>query len=290
MSTYVNILFTIFLLLPGFVALRIQQSTSEYRELSAFEFTTISLGYSFVILAIWILENYSLSTIHRLNYDFFEKLEELLVEKDLEVLFSSFSAVLVLTYLNAFICFALFVFNLHWIGLGRKILRKIGLTRFTAHLTPWEDFQILSRLDWVAIELKDGRTFLGKLGLGSHLPFEKEIVIKRVDKSPVTIYDTNKAKVNVGQEIELSYVKGSEIRAMHTIKDPDIVPTTQKAANYFLVAASLLLAIVALCMLFVLVVLSVGRNLRHSPLLNLLLLPIAAAAVLWNLWCLRKFN
>ena len=278
------------MLLPGFVALRIQQSTSEYRELSAFEFTTTSLGYSFVILAIWILENYSLSAIRPLGYGFFEKLEDLLVGKNLKVLFSSFSAILVLTYLNAFICFALFVFNLHWLGLGRKILRKLGLTRFSAHLTPWEDFQILSRIDWVAVELKDGRTLLGKLGLGSHLPFEKEIVLKRVDKSPVTIYNSSKERVNIGPEIELSYVNGSEISAMHSIKDPGIVPAAQKAGDYFLVAASLLLAIMVLCTLFVLVVLNVGCNLSHSPLLDLVLLPIATAAVLWNLWCLRKFS
>lgn len=290
MSTYINILFTLFFLVPGFLALRIRQRTAEYRDLSAFEFTSVSIGYSFIIATIWLVINYILARVFPGEYIFFSQLRAIVVDKDLGILFSPFSGAFLVTYANAFGAFSLTLFAIHWMGLGKKVLQALGLRRFTSRLTPWEDFQILSQMDWVAVELTDGRTFLGKLGIGSHLPFDRELILKRVDKSPVTIYDANHELVELGEEIQYSYVSGSEIRAMHNLKDPEISAVGHPVRQYVLVMLLHILGVLFLSLALSLVVLNVGDYWRHSAAWDGGASVIAVVCVVFSLRSLRRFS
>lgn len=290
MTTYVNIIFTLFLLLPGFISLKIRQSTREYKELSTFEFTSISLGFSFLIFISWIFLNYVISSFDCIAYSFLNNLKQLFIGQKLEILFTRFFAVFIITYACAFIFFSLLIYNIHWLGLWNKILRKLGLTRFSSHLTPWEDFQILSRIDWLLVELKDGRTVVGKLGFGSHLPFDKEIVLKRTDISSIEIYDDQKQPVDYGHEIDLTYINYSDINTIHSIKDKSIEVSPQKIREYIILFISFLLSSALILSFFSLIAIKIDGQISYNFYLDVIIFMVTISSVIWNLKSLSKFS
>lgn len=290
MTSTVNILFTVFLLLPGFLTLRIRQSTREYRELSAFEFTTISVGYSLLILMLWVFVNWLLFIITSSRYRFVNDLQRLIVNQDYAILFSRFTIDFFLTYVCCFITFSIIVFNVHWIDFWKKLSRKSGFTRFSYHLTPWEDFHSLNRLNWIAVELKDGRTFLGKPGLISHLPFERELVLKRVKDSPIVVYDKDHKKIEFGPAIDQTYIDISEINAIHAIEDKNVEITEPKLKDYFALFVSLLFFIAFLNTTFGFWILRIANIFKLNIFLHFLCLCIAILFFILNLRSLRTFS
>ncbi|MBA7586548.1 hypothetical protein ES708_28550 [subsurface metagenome] len=290
MTSTVNILFTVFLLLPGFLAMKIGQSTKEYRELSAFEFTTISVGYSLLIVIIWIFTNWLLFVITSSRYGFVNDLYKLITKQNYAVLFSKFTIVFFLTYVCCFITFSVIVFNIHWIDLWKKLSRKSGFTRFSYHLTPWEDFHSLNRLNWIAVELKDGRTLIGKPGLISHLPFERELVLKRVKDSPIVVYDKNQKKVEFGPAIDQTYIDISEINAIHAIEDKNVEITKPNRKDYYVLFLSLLFFIVFFNAAFGFLVLRIEHIFELHFLLHFLCLFISILFLILNLRSLRTFS
>ena len=290
MATYINILFTLFMLLPGFLALRVCNSTKEYRELSTYQYTSISLGFSFIIILLWLLENYIIKSCLIIDYDFFENLKNLIVNGKLEPLFTSFISIFLITYINAFTLFSLLAYNCSWLGLFSKFTKVLGLIRFSPHLTPWEDFQILSKYNWIAVELKDGRTIFGKIGFGSHLPFDREIVLKRVDDSSILIFDKENKKVDFGPDIDLSYINYSEITNIHSMKDSGIEIVPHGIKDYSYVLFSLLLSLIFIQLFFTLLILNVDAYFTHSCLIEILLFSLTILSLTFNFKSLSKFS
>jgi len=288
--TYINIVFTLFLLLPGFISLKIRQSTREYKDLTTFEYTSISIGFSFLIFLLWLLINSIIFSIDNFHTSFINDLKKLIIDQNLDVLFSKFFVIFIITYMCAFLSFSLLMYNLHWIGFWSKILRKFGLTRFSSHLTPWEDFQILSKLDWIIVELKDGRTIVGKLGFGSHLPFDKEIVLKRTDLSPIEIYDKEKKRILYGPDIDLTYINYSDINLIHSTKDKSIEIGFQNIKDYTFVFLSLITSILMILVFFSLISLKIEGNFSHGFTVDLIVLLIAIFSCICNLKSLSKFS
>ncbi len=289
MLTYINIIFTILLLLPGFIALKIRQSTSEYKELSTFEYTTTSLGFSFLIFLLWIVLNYIIKIFFIPKYSFFQGLKNIIIKHKIEILFSNFTIFFILTYFISFIIFSLIIYNLHWLGLWHKILRKLDLVRFSPHLTPWEDFQILSKLDWIFVELKDGKSILGKLGFGSHLPFDKEVVLTRTKKSPIQIYE-NQELIDFGHDIEMTYINYSEISAMHSIKDKKIKEAKNSWKDYFSLFISLFLCCVFTVTQLICIIAKIDSYISYSLIFDILGTILIFSILIWNLKSLSRFN
>lgn len=282
-------LFTVFFLLPGFIIQKLLHATKEYRDLSVFEYTTFSIGYSIIIFVVWIFYNQLLCSFDYIQYPFIAQLKSFFIDQNSSLLFSEFSVVFFLSYFCCFICIAVVVYTLSWINLWKSITRGLGLVRFSDHLTPWEDFITLNKMNWLSVEMKDGRTVLGKIGLSSHLPFDREIVLKRVDQTPIAIYGSDNKKVNFGPEIEYSYISTSEIKAIHAICDNEILPKAYSFADYFHVALPLIIFVSVSLVTFSLIILNINNCFKHSFIIDLAGLVVVITSFLWNVKSLSRF-
>lgn len=287
MNTPISILLTVFFLLPGFLTLKIRQLTSEYKELSMYEYTISSIGYSLILFVFWLFFNYSIKFFFYAEYDFFLKIETIVKTHDWSLLFSNFSLYLLFSYLCVFTCFSLFVFNIHWLKIWKKISRRLGLARFSDHLTPWEDFCILNKYNWISVELNDGRTIVGKIGLVSHLPFEKELVIQSVENSSIEIYDENKKKLDFGPTIAFTYVKFSEIKAIHASVDDSIEYEKISRRDYIENSLILFSSLLFIISFFVFLIISIGSQFMFCFLLLFGVLSIVS--LYFNLKKLKRF-
>jgi hypothetical protein len=289
LTTALNILVSIFFLLPGFIIIKVRQSTSEYREMSAFEYTTASIGYSIAIFLLWILYQISLEAVKVFHYHFFDELKNVVFGKDYDLLFDGFLVKCFIPYLNVVFLFAIFIYNFHWISLNKRIKSLLGHNRFTDHLTPWEDFFIINRNNWLVVELQDKRSIMGKVGFSSHLPFKKEVVLKRIDSTPIVLYDSNNKIVNFGPDIDQTYINTEDITAIHSVVDETIDEREITVISYLLVIMTFGI------LLFTSTVFSTSLllNLYSSigvPYYSILLLVIPLAiSFFWNMGSLRRF-
>lgn len=239
---------------------------------------------------LWVFVNWLLFIITCSKYRFVNDLQRLIVNQDYAILFSKFTLDFFLTYICCFITFSVIVFNVHWIDLWKKLSRKSGFTRFSYHLTPWEDFHSLNRLNWIAVELKDGRTLLGKPGLISHLPFERELVLKRVKDSPIVVYDKDHRKIEFGPAIDQTYIDISEINAIHAIEDKNVKITKPILKDYFALFVSLLFFLIFFNTTFGFWILRIANIFELNIFLHFLCLSIAILFFILNLRSLRAFS
>ena len=288
MTTFIDIVFTLFFLVPGFVIVKVHQTTREFRDLSAFEYTTLSIAQSFLVLVLWIL--WILLIGSAFKFHLLDNLRELILQGKHDLFFSNSLAVFFVTYLTAFLVAALFLFNMAWTRILNKGLRAIGFKRFTEHLTPWEDFQILGQPHWILVELKDGRSISGKIAFGSHMPFGKELVLKRVDQSPIMVYDKNQNLVEYGHDIEMTYINADEIQNIHMVRDKDAEERLQPVANHMQMVLSLITSIVLIAFFMMLYALRLDASYPNWPLWIQYLFPLALLAIIWNLRSLTRYS
>ena len=288
MTTTIGVLTTIFVLLPGFLVLRIRQSTREYRDLGNFQITTVSVAYSVAIFAIWFSVNILLEMITQKRYMFLEHLTQMSKVTDFDLFLSEFTAAMVLLYVGIFCAFGLLVYNFGFISIWFRFLHGVGATRFSQHLTPWEDFLTLNRVNWIAVELKDGRTFIGKIGLFSHLPFKRQIVLTRTSESPVIMYGEDNKKIVFGPEIDQTYVNDDEIRSMHSVVDKTITIETPSPIHYVFTFGTLVLVVLASIIWAAVVAVNITASWRHSPVLDITLGLLVLTFLLLNLISLRR--
>ncbi len=285
-TTFIDIVSTIFFLVPGFLIVKIHQSTREFRDLSAFEYTTLSVAQSFMVFLLWVLWILFIGGLF--PFHLIEDLKDLVLNGNHALFFTRSLAVFFTTYLTAFLIAALFLYNFAWTRIVNKGLRLIGFKRFTEHLTPWEEFQMLGRPNWILVELKNGRSIAGKLAFASHIPFGKELVLKRVDQSPVMVYDENHELVDYGPEIDMTYVNGDEIRTMHMVRDGEAEKRMRPAGGYTgtLLSLALSTVLIAFCMMAIALRLdsSCPGWLSWIPYAS----PLALPAVFWNLKSLSR--
>ena len=287
----VNLLISVFFLLPGFLIVKLRSSVSEYKELSAFEYSISSIGYSFILFLSWVgllvlldktpFTFYFISNVRLLLLDF---------KGNSSLLFSPFIAKILVSYLATLIAFIAIAYNLSWIGFLNLIKRAFDITRFTDHLTPWEDFMILNRYNWLSVELKDGRVFLGKVGIFSHSPFSRQLILKRVKDSPIEIYDAEKKKVQYGPEIDMTYLNIDEVATINAIADKNIQITPIKNSHYVFLFLSLAVFVVLL-MFTVAIFNSEYQVLFFTSIwFQLVMVVLTGASAIWNLGQLRTFN
>jgi hypothetical protein len=288
LTTFIDIVFSLFFLVPGFVIVRIHQTTREFRDLSAFEYTTLSIAQSFLVLVLWILWILLIDSIFR--FHLIDNLKELMLLGKHGLFFSPSLAVFFVTSLTAFIVAALFFFNLAWTRLLNKGLRAIGFNRFTEHLTPWEDFQILGQPHWILVEFKDGKSISGKLAFGSHMPFERELVLKRVDQSPVTVYDKDHRIVSYGPDIDMTYINADEIQNIHMIRDKAEEERIHPPTNYVQMAFSLGISTLLIAFFMMLFALRLDGSYPNWPFWIQYFFPVALLAVFWNPRSLARYS
>jgi len=290
MTTSISVVFSLFLLLPGFIVIKIHQSTREYKTLDTFEYTTQSLAYSLLIFLIWVLSNYFLLKIFGNKYTLFTDLKEIIIKSNFDPIFSKAFGVIILSYLSSFLIVSLFLYNILWINLFYIIFRKIGFTRFSQKLTPWEDFQLISKFDWVSVELKNGKTIIGKLCFGSHSPFEKEIVLKAIKDNPIQVYNLNNELVKFGPEIERTYINYNEISNIHSIIDDTIETTNTGIKNHICLILSLLISIVLIFITFNSISLSFLNCISTFKSWIIILFLLMLLSFYWNLKTLSKYS
>ena len=290
MTDYIGIISTLFLLLPGFVVIKIHQSAREYKSLSTFEYTTTSLGYSLLIFLLWIIINYSLSFIGAGNYCLLQDLKEVIISQNYEILFSKSFGAIIFSYLCSFGIVSLILYNILWVNLTYVFFRKLNLTRFSQGLTPWEDFQMISKLDWIIVELKNGKSIVGKLCFWSHSPFGKELVIKRTDSSPIQLYDSNNKNISFGPEIELAYVNIDEISTIYSVKDKGISVTNRTRSDVLYLILSLSFSIIMILLTFSSIPLMLYKSVHISSWLILLFFVLLFIGLVCNFKSLSKYN
>jgi hypothetical protein len=288
LNNFIDIVFTLFFLVPGFAVVKIHQSTREFRDLSAFEYTTLSIAQSFLVLLVWILWILFLNKMFGLHL--VDDLRRLILKGEHELFFSRSLAVFLVTYLTAFLVLTLLLFNLAWTRAPNKLLRALGFSRFTEHLTPWEDFQILGQPHWILIELKDGTSISGKIAFGSHMPFTKELVLKRVDQSPIMVYDKDHKLVDYGQDIEMTYVDANEIRDIHMVKDEKVKEPTRPIRKHIATTISLVVSLALVAFFMMLLSLWIDHSYPGWPPWIMWLFPVAIAAVVWNVKSLGVYS
>ncbi len=286
-----GIAYSVLVLLPGFLLLLVRQSTGEYERLSSFEATVVSVGYSVVVFFLFLSLSALLEWMSAERYGAFAIVKDILSLKKVPPLKARFFLSSLLIYLDGFVISALWIYNSHWIGFWKKIRIKLGLHRFTEHLTPWEDFLTLNKFNWLAVELKDGRTLVGKVGAFSHLPFQRQLLLKSVEdknvNSPIIIYDKDRKKVNFGPPVYQSYIPIEEIGTIHSIRDSKIKTVLPKYTSSFL---SLLCSSVYLIALVILIVINLMGYCVHPALLDLSALLLAIASITLNLSFLARFS
>ncbi len=287
MVTAINIFFSIIFLLPGFILIKIRHSTSEYRELTIFEYTTTSIGYSLIIFLLWILYQYILESITFFDYEFFIYVERIIISKQYSIIFTGFFTKFILSYLNIVLLFAVFIYNIYWTKVLKKIKHLLGHNRFTDHLTPWEDFLIINQNNWLVIELKDGSSIMGKIGFHSHSPFEKEFVLKRVNETPITIYDKEKVKVNFGPDIDQSFITTEEIKVIHSVIDENIEPQEISISKYLCILVTYLVFLIFTMLFFSLLILNLCVAKQFSFLINIFLFIPFTLSLFWNMISLK---
>ena len=288
MTNFIDIVFTLFFLVPGFAVVKIHQSTREFRDLSAFEYTTLSIAQSFLVLLLWILWILFLNKAFGLHL--VDDMKRLILKGEHEIFFSSSLAVFLVTYLTAFLVLSLFLFNLAWTRMLNKLLRSLGFNRFTEHLTPWEDFQILGQPHWILVELKDGTSISGKIAFGSHMPFAKELVLKRVDQSSIMVYDKDHKLVNYGPDIEMTYIDANEIRDIHMVKDQNAEEPVRPISRHVITTISLIVSLALVAFFLMLLSLQIDHSYPSWPTWIMWLFPAAVAAVIWNVRSLGVYS
>ncbi len=234
MSSAAGVLSTVFVLLPGFLILRIQQSTKEYREKGVFESTVVSVGYSLLVVLLWISCNVLTKALTHGAYSFSQELITLSKAADIAPFLSYYALSFSIIYVFCFLAIGFLVYDFQYMDIWFRFLHRAGATRFSQHLTPWEDFLAINRYNWIAVELKDGRTLVGKIGLFSQLPFKKQIVLWPGSEPTIAIYgpEPDHKPIDFGPPISQTYISVDEIRAMHAIKDEKISQVVPTAWNY----------------------------------------------------------
>lgn len=286
MGSAIGVASTIILLLPGFMLLLVRQSTGEYERLSNFESTIVSVGYSVVVFSLFVCFGLLLQWTSMGRYGFVGAAKEVVLTRSLPQLKNHLLITSLLVYLNAFAVSSLWVYNSHWIGFWKKIRKWLGLHRFTDHLTPWEDFLTLNKFNWLAVELKDGRTLVGKIGAYSHLPFQRQLLLKGVD-APIVVYDKEHRKVGFGPPIYQSYIPMEEIRTIHSVRDDKIKVFLPKYTTCFL---SLICSSAYLTLFTVLLGLNLTGAYLHSPMFDILTFLFALLSISLNLSFLSRFS
>lgn len=288
LSSAVGILATVFVLLPGFIVVRVQQSTREFREWGTFEFTITSVAFSVVIFLLWVILSAGLEWLTGGAYRFSGYLKALLIGASPAELVSSQTVASVILYAGSFLAVTLFLYSYQFMGISYRILRALRLNRFSEHLTPWEDFLTLNRLNWIAVEMKDGRTVLGKVGLFSHMPFERQLVLTRTRSSPVAIYDASHKLIKFGPEIANSYVPFENIQAMHAIEDKRIVGKTLSPMDYLFSIETVFFAILWLVFFTCVMAIAVSGTYAQSLSVDILEILQVGSLLALSLTSLRR--
>ena len=291
MTTSLGLLTTVFILLPGFLLLRFRQSTAEYRDLGTFEVTTISVAYSVVIFAAWFTLNLLLQTATQGHYRFIDQLIALTTAPDIKPFLSTSMAAMVLLYMGVFLASGILVYNLAYMRVWFHILNSLGVTRFSRHLTPWEDFLTINQSCWIALEVACGKTYIGRVGLFSHQPFERnELVLTGTTESPVIAYDADHKKIEFGPSIHQLYINSTEIRAMFAIADGRIPTGEPKKPRYFNTIISLVLALSSIVALAALLAADITQSFPHAPIIDGVAGLFTIGLLFLNLCNLRLFR
>ena len=291
MTTALGVLITVFVLLPGFLLLRFRQATAEHRDLGTFEISTVSVAYSVIIFSGWFITNLGLQGITQRRYSFLEQLASMAMSSDIRPFLSKATAAMVIVYVGVFLASGLLVYNIAYIGAWFRFLQGIGVTRFSRHLTPWEDFLTLNHMNWIAVEMTSGKTYVGRIGLFSHQPFERnELVLTGTSESPVIVYDTNNKMIDFGPCIHQVYVAANEIRAMHAIPDASNAPSTPRVLQKFSTVGSLTAAICALIVLVSAIAANITQALPHAPILDFIGGCFTLGFILLNLLSLKPYR
>lgn len=288
MSSVFEVTSAIIVLLPGFLILRVRQRTTEYRELSTFEFTIISLAYSVAVLLTFGGLNLIMQSATKQTYNFSESVVQMVATNAsaglrLEYAFSPIGASVIWLYIVCGLVVTFITWNFAWLGIRKKLSRVLGLTRFSDHLTPWEDFFILNRLNWVVVELNDGRSLLGKIGMFSHSPFDRQVMLHSPGPEGIQVYDSDRTLIRVGPNLHHSYIHGDEITAIHSIKDDKAQEFVPTAAHYVKWTMSLVLAGIVLVACGFLPVLNYSSVWNHTVWLDVVSLIAACVLIFWNL-------
>lgn len=281
-----SIAYSVLVLLPGFILLLVRQSTGEYERLSSFEATVVSVGYSVIVFFLFLSLSLAMEWMSAGRYEVSNVTKEVLLLRNVPPLRPRFFFSSFLIYLDGFSITALWIYNSHWIGFWKKIRKRVGLHRFTEHLTPWEDFLTLNKFNWLAVELKDGRTLVGKVGAFSHLPFQRQLLLKGVE-APIVIYNKDRKKEDFGPPVFQTYIPVEEIGVIHSIKDDKIKPFLPKYTSSFLSLICSSLYVIAFA---VLAVINIMGYWAHPVLLDIPVFFLTVLSVLVNLSFLAKFS
>jgi hypothetical protein len=215
MNSWIGIIGSILLLLPGFLVIKVKQKCQEYARLDTFETTTQSLAYSFGICVIWLIFTY-ISTIIYQRYDIKNVIINYAENKNVSVLFSKTILIAIFDYFIVGVMFTFSIFITNWVQLWKYITRRLDLDRYTKHLTPWEDFSMLCKGEWIAIHINDGRSFIGQIEIVSQLPFEKEIIISCGDDQ-IIVYDKNHKKEKYSDKVGYVFIDSKNISTIEIL-------------------------------------------------------------------------
>lgn len=212
MSSVFEVLATIFVLLPGFGVVWIIHATRANRELGTFEFTLVSLANSLLVAGAFLLLGWITQATTRGEYAFVASLRDFANRESgyLAVLLARDGLSALFLYVFAFVAVTFVTFTFSWSRMVFTALSSLGFVRFTRHLTPWEDFMEANRLNWVAADMKDGRTIVGRIAAFSHYPFDRQVILSSTSKYPLRIYDENHKVVQHAQNVRVGQVLVSD--------------------------------------------------------------------------------
>jgi len=209
--------------------------------MGVFESTIVSVGYSLLVVLFWLGSNVLVATLTKGAYAFPSEFIALSRATDLSGILSPYTLAFAVIYFACFAAIGFLVYDFQYMDIWFQFLHRTGATRFSQHLTPWEDFLSINRWNWIAVELKDGRTLVGKVGLFSQLPFKKQLVLDSGSDAPISLYGPDLRKIDFGPDISQTYIPFDEIRAMHAIEDKTIKVVHPTAWNYALTFLTLFL-------------------------------------------------
>ncbi len=177
MALPADLIVSLLFLLPGFLVVQARRRAKEYVQHEAFEFTIISLAFSFFLLLLWVAICLFQRALIDSKFSVFQSLEEYVSKSGVASLFNSYVYIALICYLLVFLTFTFVAYAFAYSSTLHFVVRIFGLRRRTRHLTPWEDFLHLNRRRWVSISLNDNRTYVGRVGIFSHKPFEDELIL-----------------------------------------------------------------------------------------------------------------
>lgn len=208
------------LLLPGFLVVKARQAAREHARQDNFEATIVSLAFSVVIFGLWTAANAIYERLSPGTYSFTVRFMAWFSGGGPSNLLVPDSFVAILSYFTTAAMVILAAFAWTWIGGPQKAKQGLRLYKFTEHLTPWEDFVQGYRDRWVAARLTDGRTIVGRMGIASHSPFPREIILTSTPDQAVDSYDENHRKENHSLPLDAVYLSADTIRTIEAFADP----------------------------------------------------------------------